>query len=103
VTGQPDIRCRPLATGFSAAIGGLDLGEVTLRGPAQADFGPLLGAAISVEVVSFRKPAGAGALAAVCALARVSGPQLVFGDSAETVFVVWPNEVAGNLAHEWPW
>ena len=89
--------------GSCAGNGGLDIGEVALRGPAQAHFGRLLSTTTSVETVSFRKPTGAGALAAVCALARVSGPQLVFDDSADTVFVVWPNEVAGTLAHEWPW
>jgi hypothetical protein len=83
--------------------GGLDIGEVTLRGAAQADFGLPLSTATRVETVSFRKPDGAGALAAVCALARVSGPQLVFDDSADTLFVVWPNEVEEDLAHEWPW
>jgi len=84
-----------------ARNGGLDIGEVTLRGAGQA--GLPLTSATEVETVSFRKPSGAGALAAVRALASVSGPQLVFDDSADQVFVVWPHEREADLALEWPW
>jgi hypothetical protein len=42
-------------------------------------------------------------LAAMCALAPVAGPQIVFDDSGDTVFVVRPGEQAGDLAGEWPW
>ena len=86
-----------------ARKGGLDLGEVSLRGAGQAGFGLPLSSGARVETVSFRKPSGAGALAAVCALASISGPQLVFDDSADRVFVVWPGELEANLAREWPW
>ena len=86
-----------------ARNGGLDLGEVTLRGAAREDLGRPLSSATEIETVSFRKPSAAGALAAVCALASVAGPQLVFDDSAEQVFVVRPGELASDLAQEWPW
>lgn len=83
--------------------GGLDIGEVTLRGAEQAGRGVPLSSSTRVETVSFRKPSRAGALAAVCALASVSGPQLVFDGSADQVFVVWPNELEADLAQQWPW
>ncbi|MFI7598861.1 hypothetical protein [Actinoplanes sp. NPDC049681] len=83
--------------------GGLDIGEVTLRGAERADGRVPLTSATRVVSMSFRKPSRAGVLAAVCALASVSGPQLVFDDSADEVFVAWPNELEADLAREWPW
>ena len=57
----------------------------------------------AVEGVSFRKPSGAAALHAACALTAVTGPLLVYEPSANQVFVVWPDEQAVDLAGEWPW
>jgi hypothetical protein len=86
-----------------ARDGGLDLGEVGLRGAEQADFGLPLSSNTRVETVWLRKPSGAGALAAVCALVSVTGPQLVFDDSADRAFVVWPGEIEADLVQDWPW
>jgi hypothetical protein len=83
--------------------GGLDLGEVSVHGAEQANLGLPLGFNTRVETVSFRKPSGAGALAAVCALVSVAGPQVVFDDSADRAFVVWPGEVEADLVQDWPW
>jgi hypothetical protein len=86
-----------------ASTGGLDLGEVSLHVAGQADDEHPLQAGATVEGVSFRKPSGAAALYAVCALAAVAGPSLVYGTSGDQVFVAWPNERAEDLAGEWPW
>jgi hypothetical protein len=56
-----------------------------------------------VDGVSFRKPSGVAALHAVCALTAVAGPLLVFDDSADQVFVVWPGERVEDLLKDWPW
>jgi hypothetical protein len=42
-------------------------------------------------------------LAAVCGLASVAGPQLVFDDSVDQAFVVQPDEQVEELVQEWPW
>ena len=47
--------------------------------------------------------AGVSVQAAASLLALNAGPQLVFDDSADSVFVVWPGERADDLAAEWPW
>ncbi|XVU21036.1 hypothetical protein ACQPZJ_27625 [Actinoplanes sp. CA-054009] len=73
-----------------AAAGGLDLGEVTLRGEP-------------VEVVSFRKPYPLAVLAAACALAPIAGPVVVFDHEAVGAFVVEPGENADGLRAVWPW
>jgi hypothetical protein len=44
----------------------------------------------------------AAVLRAVCALAQVSGPQLVIDEQADAVFVVWPGEQA-DVLQEWFW
>ncbi|GAA4733178.1 hypothetical protein [Phytohabitans rumicis] len=41
-------------------------------------------------------------LKAVCALAALAGPQLVFDESA-AAFVVRPGEETEDLEEDWPW
>ncbi|MEV0900439.1 hypothetical protein [Actinoplanes sp. NPDC049802] len=53
--------------------------------------------------LSFRKPDCAGVLAAVRRLATIGGPQLVFDDSGDDVFVVYPDGDLAVLRAEWPW
>jgi hypothetical protein len=89
--------------GDCSRAGGLDLGEVSLTAIGHAGPDQPLPANAAIEGTSFRKPASGAVLAAMCALAPVAGPQLVFDDSAETVFVVRPGERAEDLAAEWPW
>ncbi|GAB2943184.1 hypothetical protein GCM10027280_34830 [Micromonospora polyrhachis] len=85
-----------------AAMGGLDLGEVSLGvdgvdGDEPVELGQV------VTDIGFRKPSGSAVLAAVVALASRSGPLLVFDDSGEHVFVVSPGEEPAHLATRWPW
>ncbi|WP_328459329.1 hypothetical protein OHA21_26815 [Actinoplanes sp. NBC_00393] len=89
-TAEPLEECPDPGTCYSA--GGLDLGEVRLS-MVEA----------SVEAVSFRKPVPVAVLTAASALASTAGPQLVFDDSADSLFVVWPGESAESLLAEWPW
>jgi len=86
-----------------ADAGGLHLGEVSLHVEGQADSKRPLRTGTTVEGVSFRKPARAAVLHAVCALTAAAGPLLVYDPSADQVFVVWPGERAEDLAGEWPW
>jgi hypothetical protein len=86
-----------------SSVDGLDLGEVSLRVVGQDEHDQALEPTASVEAMSFRKPVPAAVLAAACALALSAGPQLVFDDSADSVFVVWPGERADDLVAEWPW
>jgi hypothetical protein len=86
-----------------ADAGGLDLGEVSLHVAGQAGGKHPLRAGTTVEGMSFRNPSGAAALHAVCALTAVTGPLLVYDDSEDQVFVVWPDERAEDLAGKWPW
>jgi hypothetical protein len=86
-----------------ADTGGMDLGEVSLHVAGQAGGEHPLQADAAVEGVSFRKPSGAAALHAACALTAVTGPLLVYEPSANQVLVVWPDEQAKDLAGEWPW
>jgi hypothetical protein len=81
-----------------AGTGGLDLGEVSLHVAGQAGGEHPLQADDAVEGVSFRKPSGAAALHAACALTAVTGPLLVYEPSANQVFVVWPDEQAEDDA-----
>lgn len=89
--------------GACSRTGGLDLGEVSLTAAGHAGPDQPLPADAVIEGTSFRKPSGRAVLAAMCALAPVAGPQLVFDDSAGIVFVVRPGERAEELAAEWPW
>jgi hypothetical protein len=89
--------------GACSRTGGLDLGEVSLTAAGYADPDQPLPADAVIEGTSFRKPVPAAVLAAMCALAPVAGPQIVFDDSGDIVFVVRPGEQAGDLAGEWPW
>lgn len=86
-----------------ASAGGLDLGEVSVYSPGEASSSPPIPADAVVETVTFRKPNAVAALSAVCALASVAGPQLVFDESAEEAFVIWPGEDVEELGDEWPW
>jgi hypothetical protein len=86
-----------------ADAGGLHLGEVSIDVAGQASSKHPLQTGTAVESVSFRKPSGAAALRAVCALTAVTGPLLVYDPSGNQVFVVWPGERAEDLAGEWPW
>ncbi|GIE95401.1 hypothetical protein Ari01nite_28660 [Paractinoplanes rishiriensis] len=81
----------------------LDLGEVrfTVAGQVEGDDGVEPEALI--EAISFRKPNTAAVLAAAGALAVSGGPQLVFDDSADSLFVIWPGESAESLLAQWPW
>jgi hypothetical protein len=83
--------------------GGLELGEVSLYVAGQAGSKRPLQTGTTVDGVSFRKPSGAAVLHAVCALTAVSGPLLVYDPAGDQVFVVWPGELAEDLAGEWPW
>jgi hypothetical protein len=85
------------------SIGGLDLGEISLRvgGKISGEHPLHLGAA--VESMHFRKPSTAAVLHAVCALAPIAGPILICSDSGDGAFVVWPHERAEDLTGEWPW
>ena len=83
-----------------AETGGLDLGEVGLRAVGGSD---AVSPGDEVEAISFRKPSGVAVLTAVCRLASAAGPQLVFDDSADRVFVIRPNEDPDDLVGEWPW
>jgi hypothetical protein len=74
-----------------------------LRVVGQGDIGfPVLSDA-KVEGILLRKPSGVGALSAMCQLTSKAGPQLVFDDSADRVFVVRPEENPEDLVREWPW
>ena len=55
-----------------------------------------------IEGMSFRKPIGAAVLSAARALTSSAGPQLVFDDSSDRLFVVWPGERAEELSAAWP-
>jgi hypothetical protein len=89
--------------GACARVGGLDLGEVSLRVVGRDDIGSPVPSDARVEGISLRKPSGVAVLAAVCKLTATAGPQLVFDDSADRVFVVWPDEHPEDLVREWPW
>lgn len=86
-----------------AGTGGRDLGEVSLQAAGHPDRAEPMPPDAGIEQVSFRKPIGVAVLAAVCELASVAGPQIVFDDSADRVFVVRPGERAEDLMREWPW
>jgi hypothetical protein len=86
-----------------ASGGALDLGEVSVRTVGRDSSIPAVAADAVVDTVAFRKPDPAAALKAVCALATLSGPQLVFDESAAAVFVVHPGEKADDLEEAWPW
>lgn len=86
-----------------ASTGGLDLGEVSVYAAGKASSLPPIPADAVVETVTFRKPNTVAALSAVCALASVAGPQVVFDESAAEAFVVWPGEDVGELGDDWPW
>ena len=60
-----------------ADVGGLDLGEVSLGVAGQTGGKHPLQADTAVAGVSFRKPSGAAALHAACALTAVTSPLLV--------------------------
>ena len=83
--------------------GGLDLGEVSVRVVGHVDSERPMPSDAAVESIAFRKPVGVAVLTALCALALTAGPQLVFDDSADCVFVVWPGERPDDLIGEWPW
>ncbi|MGK5672209.1 hypothetical protein ACSNOB_05110 [Micromonospora sp. URMC 106] len=85
-----------------AAMGGLDLGEVSL-GVDGADGDEPVELGQAVTDIGFRKPSGSAVLAAVVALASRAGPLLVFDDSGEQVFLVSPGEDSTHLAAYWPW
>jgi hypothetical protein len=85
-----------------AAMGGLDLGEVSL-GVDGVDGDEPVGLGQAVTDIGFRKPSGSAVLAAVVALASRAGPLLVFDDSGEHVFVVSPGDDSTHLAAHWPW
>ena len=89
--------------GACARVGGLDLGEVGLRVVGQGDIGLAVPSDARVKEISFRKPSGVAVLTAVCELTLIAGPQLVFDDLADRVFVVWPDELTEDLVREWPW
>ncbi|HEY0531576.1 MAG TPA: hypothetical protein VGD29_08260 [Actinoplanes sp.] len=89
--------------GVCSRTGGLDLGEVSLTAIGYGSPDQPLSTDAAIEGTSFRKPATKAVLAAMCALAPSAGPQLVFDDSAGTVFVVRPGERVEDLAAEWPW
>lgn len=57
----------------------------------------------AVGHLGFRKPSGRAVLTAVVALVPQAGPLLVFDDSCEHVFVVWPDDDPVQLAAHWPW
>ena len=57
----------------------------------------------AVRAVSFRKPAGIAVLAPMCVLTPAAGPQLVFDDAADRVFVVRPGVRVEDLLAAWPW
>ncbi|TYC14257.1 hypothetical protein FXF52_39740 [Micromonospora sp. MP36] len=85
-----------------AAVGGMDLGEVSLGVDGVDDDEPVE-LSQAVTDIGFRKPSGSAVLAAVVALASRSGPLLVFDDSVEHVFVVSPGDEPAHLATHWPW
>ncbi|MEV4763305.1 hypothetical protein AB0J89_11785 [Micromonospora chokoriensis] len=85
-----------------AAMGGLDLGEVSL-GVDGADGGEPVELDQAVTDIGFRKPSGNAVLAAVVALASQAGPLLVVDDSGEHVFVVSPGDDPTDLSQHWPW
>nr|BFE57660.1 hypothetical protein GCM10020063_021860 [Dactylosporangium thailandense] len=89
--------------GTCASLGGHDLGEVSVYCAGGTSSLQPIPADAAVETVSFRKPSAAAVLRAVCALAPIAGPQLVFDDSAAAAFVVWPDEHADALMNDWPW
>lgn len=89
--------------GTCGSAGGLDLGEVGLGVAGRVGDEQSLPAQGAVERMSFRKPVGAAVLHAVCALTPLAGPQLVFDDSADQVFVLWPGERIADVVKEWPW
>ncbi|GAA2713851.1 hypothetical protein [Actinoplanes palleronii] len=97
----PLLRCPDPA--FCARNRGRDLGEVSLHGAEQAGLGLPLSSDTRVETVSLRKPSRAGTLAAACAIASAAGPQLIFDDSGDQAFIVWPGESEADLAQDWPW
>jgi hypothetical protein len=84
-------------------VGGMDLGEVSVYVAGQASSLPAVAADAPMAWVAFRKPNPAAVLRAVCALALLAGPQLVFDESADVLFVVWPGEDPDGLESEWPW
>jgi len=84
------------------SLGGLDLGEVRLRGDGASEDDPVeLDQAVTD--IGFRKPSASAVLAAAVALASQAGPLLVFDDSSEHVFVVSPGDDPSYLAEHWPW
>jgi hypothetical protein len=89
--------------GALRAVGGLELDEIGLHAAGQVSHDQSLPGGAAVEGLSFRKPSGVAALRAVCALTALAGPLLVYDDSADQVFVVWPGERAEDLADDWPW
>ncbi|WP_326560093.1 hypothetical protein [Micromonospora sp. NBC_01796] len=89
--------------GTCASTGGLDLGEVSVYSSGETSSQPAVLADAAVETVAFRKPNPVAVLRAVCALASYAGPQLVFDESADQAFAVWPGEAAGELEDDWPW
>lgn len=89
--------------GGCGGAGGLDLGEVSLQSPGRASSLEPMSMDAAVEAVSFRKPNGAAVLQAVCALALIAGPQLVFDDQLDAAFVIWPGDRPEVLQVEWFW
>jgi hypothetical protein len=89
--------------GTCASAGGLDLGEVSVYSTGKTSSLSAVPADAAVETVTFRKPNPAAVLRAACALATYAGPQLVFDESADHTFAVWPGEEPGELADDWPW
>jgi hypothetical protein len=102
--GTPWFRIDGLGSGFElAGGGGMYLGEVTLQAPDWEDQEAPLGPESEVGCVGFRKPEGAAALYAICALAQIAGAMLVFDTGGDAVVVVWPGDSPVSLSEHWPW
>ncbi|WP_232666532.1 hypothetical protein [Pseudonocardia sp. TRM90224] len=84
------------------AIGGHDLGEISLHRADERDTGPLA-PDVRIGCVSFRKPAGAAVLSAVVELVSVAGPTLAFCDSDLDFVVVSMEDTVDAVAGRWPW
>ncbi|MDG6103311.1 hypothetical protein Daura_17545 [Dactylosporangium aurantiacum] len=103
VAGEPAGSRLPECPGAAACGAAVDLGEVSVYTAGRSSSVPAVTADAAVETVTFRKPDPAAVLRAVCALAAVAGPQLVFDEGGAAAFVVWSGEGAEALAGEWPW
>jgi hypothetical protein len=96
-----DLGAEPLACPDPDACARHDLGEISLHSAdSLAEPIPL---DAPIEFISCRRAYEPTALVAACALARISGPWVVYPDAYGTVCVVWPGDRPEVLAAEWDW